>query len=197
MLGDRTLLKMLPWVFMQLEPLWEKAVWTEVEVSLAKAATDYVGLLDDAPTVSFRLGAGEANRQNLRRFVQWFRQQLSDPATYGSMIFTMDDGPWQAVDHPQEQVLPAVSTQRVGPELELRLCRLGGTPTRWCLQCVQGQDLLWTKLLTQVPGNTFDFTGMDPTDLGTYGWKVHMSFGEYVQVYLDRAGNLLFYFTSW
>jgi len=57
------------------------------------------------------------------------------------------------------------------------------------------------RAVLEAGGSGFDRVALarsEPTDLGPYGWKLHLiADGEYCHLYVDADGGFLFYFVSW
>jgi hypothetical protein len=194
-LADRGIWSMLPAAVMQLRPLWDRPDWSGDEIALANSVARLIATVDQRVEFRFQTGHDQANQISLGKLAEWFKAQTRQPNRYGYMIFTLDEGPWMGLDYSQRSSLTILDRQTIDGDFTLQLCQTVGE--QWCLQGLQGGIVEWTKILTQVPGDEFMFTTDGPTALGPYGWKVHMTFGEYTHVYLDRDKRFLFYFTSW
>ncbi|NIT55911.1 MAG: hypothetical protein GWN00_06645 [Aliifodinibius sp.] len=186
----------IPWLMAILESLWGREEWGEDNIELANQVAQALTFNENAPIVEFT-GDSKHNGKELEKITEWFKSLTDDPATYGSMIFTFDDGPWRPLSVEMQEFLPAVDSQSIASNCILRLIKLGDDKGVWGLQCKLQDELLWSAILSKVPDDEFSFTGEAPTNLGDYGWKIHMHFGEYVHLYLDPEYRLLFYFTSW
>lgn len=192
-LRERLIWFTLPWVMMQLEPLWDSTQWTDSQIDLANGAVALVRVV--APGTDIEFAAGGENGPGLRALAAWFEASVRRPEAYGYMIATMDDGPWRGLEYTPNEPLVAVDERAITPEFSLRLCKV--PEGFWCLQGVTGEQVSWTRVLAEVPTGEFSFGKTPATSLGQHGWKIHMTFGEYVHLYLDAGYRPLFYFTSW
>lgn len=192
---ERFLWTMIPSTFLRLQPLWQKEEWTEDEVKFARSAAQLVDTLSPESHFEFRLNHGLENHENLDRMIEWFRVQAKEPQRYGYMIITFDDGPWLAPSYYSSDSLTTFERVAISDEFDLELCKTA--TDQWILRGVTNGEITWIKVLSKVPPGDFGFLPSAVTPLGSYGWKINMSFGEYTHVYLDAQKELLFYFTSW
>jgi hypothetical protein len=186
----------LPWLMAKLEPLWKKPEWYKDDIELANKVAALLKIYKDAPEVNFKADETH-NQRELEKIVAWFQKLTEDTETYANMIFTLDDGPWRPLPFETDKLLPAIDSQDVADDIALRLCNIERCEGNWCLQCVKNGDLFWSAILSKIPEGDFGFAEREPTYLWEYGWKIHMVSSEYVHLYLNREGQLLFYFTSW
>jgi hypothetical protein len=179
-----------------LRQLWDKREWTPDDIEMANKISGILENYDGSPKVKFTNNV-KNNLNEIGKISVWFQELTGNPEIYGRMIFTFDDGPWRPLPLETDKQFPAIDSQLVGSDFSLRLCRIEDINGQWCLQCVKDNELLWSIILSKIPGDHFGFHNKKPMLLGNYGWKISMEFGEYVHLYLDPDGQPLFYFTSW
>lgn len=108
---------MIPGAVNSLKELWQRSPWNEEELDRANGVAAYIARFPGGPRCSFREGSAEHNTRELQRIAYWFGEQVSQPAIFGSMIFTMDDGPWPGGELADGVVLTPTSKQAVGQSL--------------------------------------------------------------------------------
>jgi hypothetical protein len=186
--AERPLYCLLPVVMMVLEPLWTNEHWSEAQVEAARNAAAILGRVAGAPKLHFEAGKDAENRAGLEAVVRWFRATASKPECLAAMIFTMDDGPY------------------VGDTRELRLARTDREPEAWVMQCVRGDALEWSRVVSGLPDGEVAraefYEDPEAEPLGAYGWHVPFwvdwpAGEEQAHLYLDANGKLLFYYLSW
>ena len=190
---QRMVWSMVPFSVLQLRELPKDGRWNPLEIRLAKA----VGRIAEAADPEMgTLVFGESpthNRESLERIFIWFSSQTRDPLIAGYMIFTMDDGPWRPL--PTESKCLDGEIKPVGDEFELRICR---TPSgHWLIEGLEDSVPVWSRELAEIPSTSLKFGEGDAIPLGTFGWRINMSFGEIVHFYVDPRFEPMFYFTSW
>jgi hypothetical protein len=71
----------------------------------------------------------------------------------------------------------------------------------WVLRARKDERVLWSRIASGAPDGLIPEVSLlkrAPTELGPYGWKVHLlAGGEYMQLCVARDGSFLFYFYSW
>lgn len=186
----------IPGFLLMLRPLWEADSWNDAQLSLAEAMSDWLKFCPCGPKLVFKPENADHNHHQLKILLSWFHDQVQRPEGYGNMIFTFDDGPYRAMELPNASPSILKNSQQVTENLKLQLGQIEGKG--WILQALLNDQVIWTRWLSAIQTErNFHFIDKPPTPLGEYGWKVHMSEGEYTHVYLDRNGTLLFYFVSW
>ena len=194
----------VPIVFMKLEPLWKADAWSKDQLALAQAGLAILSTFPDLPKVAFQEGKNDGNRKALKELVRWFGVQSSKPERLAAMIPTMDYGPFAGLPYETKELLPPSGTQKLGEEMEIRLCRVERPKEPWVMQMVRGKELLWSRVVSGGPDESVreaELVG-EPKALGVYGWKVHLRVrwsqgDEQGIVYVDSRGKLLFYYLSW
>jgi len=88
----RSLAPMVPFMMAELRSLWDRDDWSKSEIQLAREVTRLCGRLG-APELLFA-DDPKANQRSLTLLAGWFRDYVSSPAGMGSMIFTLDYGPF-------------------------------------------------------------------------------------------------------
>ncbi len=200
-LADAVWWVVVPRMVTALGPLHAAPTWTDEQLETARLAARFLAVQPFAPRLSFE-GDESARRAELEVLGRWFRAQLERPALYAAMICTADDGPFAGLPHEGEELLPAAGSVDLDGTRKLRLCELDDA---FVLQCVDGEELAWSRRLSLSPKGRIGHARLlerPPDRLGPYGWKVHLviswEFGEeYAHLYLDRNADLLFYFVGW
>lgn len=199
-LEQRWLYAMVPSLMAALEPLWNRATWTEDELALAREVSTFLHTEFGAPQASFA-GASAENAASLRRLGAWFRDEVDRVDRYAAMTMTMDDGPfvgvpWDAPPAGRPVVQPLRGTLRVeawkvadnGEEVAIFAGR-------------RGEETLWCRRITRGDGTPYARVRIDPLsaeDLGARGWRINFSAGgEHAHLYVGPDGRFLFYFVSW
>jgi len=203
--ADKAWWSLVPAVMLRLEPLAARSVWGEDDLLVARQAVAFLTARKEVPNFVFRGGNHAANVEVLWKIAAWFRQQCHDPRHFAAMIFTFDDGPFVGLDWNTKTLLEPSERVALGKEIELRLCQVPDEDEPCIVQCIKEGKLLWSRRISDAPDctvRTLRFWRKEPTDLGEYGWKVHMrakwKYGsEYLHFYLDREGRFRFYFLAW
>ncbi len=197
---QRVLYGMLPNFFAVLEPLWDRASWSDDDVALAREVGKFLHTELEAPDVPFD-GSATDRAAALRRLTTWFRDQLGRVDRYAAMNLTMDDGPFVGVpgDAPAEAP-PVVARLRDDLRIEAwKLEREGADVAIFAAR--RGTETLWCRRVTRGNGTPYARVRLDPLtvdDLGPYGFRIHFSAGgEHAHLYVGPDGRFLFYFVSW
>lgn len=181
-----------------MELLVESDEWDAERDELARACVEFFAMTKHAPELI--LSDPTSRQEGLWSLASWFQSRVEDPATYGKMIFTMYLGPYTGTSAQPPSDAAIHSTLALTNEIELRLLETDEAGIR-SLAAYRGDDLLWARTLRfhdrADPVGNLEFRGRPPESLGRYGYRVAMSFGENVELYLDRDGGFLFYFLSW
>lgn len=197
--GKLRFASIVPFMMAELKPLWGRDNWSKHEIQLAREVTRLCKRLG-APELLFG-DDPEANQRSLALLAGWFRDYVSMPAGMGSMIFTMDYGPFGGLPVAEDAEVEIKDRKPFG-EFEFQLCRMKGEAKEpWVLRAVKGESVMWSRVASGAPDGSIpdvSLGGKDPTELGPYGWKLHLyAGGEYMQLYVARDGSFLFYFYSW
>ena len=195
----------VPPVLQQIRPLAEKPRWSTEDLALARAVASFLSIQARGPRVAFVEGAEQANRLEVWRIADWFRQQCKEPRLYAAMIFTMDDGPFVGLEWSTQEILESSARVELSNEIALSLAEVPDPQEPWVLQCIKNGELLWSRKISDSPQCTVksvSFSDSQPTPLDEHGWKVHMladwSGGmEYMHLYVGQQGEFLFYYLSW
>lgn len=198
-IDERVWHQSVPFLLWMVAPLSRKQEWTIEDCALVQAVSDVLGGAHGAPRLGLAAGHGQEQQAYLASLARWYWQYVDDVQHYAHMICTVDEGPWRPVERDDPFLLEARTAQSIGESLILRLSHVQEEQPTWVLQVAVNGELQWSVGLVAIPeGQEVAFRADQPaTDLGPYGFKVHLYCGEYVHLYLDRRGKPLFYFTAW
>ncbi|MFO0931125.1 MAG: hypothetical protein U1E39_00285 [Planctomycetota bacterium] len=196
----RAMYGMLPSFVAMLEPLWDRASWSDDDVALAREVGKFLHTELGAPDVAFDGSAADRGAA-LRRLTTWFRDELGSVDRYAAMSLTMDDGPFVGVSCEAPAEAPPVSQQLRG-ELRIEAWKLGQDGAGVAILAVRrGTDTVWCRRITHGDGTPYARVRVDPLtvdDLGPYGFRIHFAAaGEHAHLYVGPDGRFLFYFVSW
>lgn len=199
-LDRHVLYGMLPSFFVVLEPLWDRASWSDDDVAVAREVGKLLHTELGAPDVPFD-GSATDRAASLRRLTTWFRDELGRVDRYAAMSLTMDDGPFVGVSCEAPAEAPPVSQQLRG-ELRLEAWKLERDGSDVAIIAARrGKDTLWCRRITRGDGTPYARPLIAPLtvdDLGAYGFRVHFAAaGEHAHLYVGPDGRFLFYFVSW
>lgn len=191
---------MLPSFFAVLEPLWDRASWSDDDVAIAREVGKFVHTELGGPDIAFDGSAADRGAA-LRRLTTWFRGELGHVDRYAAMNLTMDDGPFVGVPWDAPAKAPPVSQQLRGDlRIEAWKHTTDGADTA-ILAVRRGTETLWCRRITRGNGTPYALARVDPLtvdDLGPYGFRVHFAAaGEHAHLYVGPDGRFLFYFVSW
>ena len=190
---ERSAWPLMPFVMLQLCSLPSDGQWSDLETQLATATLNVAARLESQLSDYTVTADPENNAFVQTQACNQFIERASDPLYLGHMIFTLDDGPWALLElngdcTPREEKI-------ITDEFTLRLCEQPSGS--WGIEGLSNGEPIWQQSLSQVPNGSLTFLDMDPVDLDEYGWRVNMSFGELVHLYVDPDFTPMFYFTSW
>lgn len=196
--------RIAPLVFMRLARAWDEPSWSNVDVTEANQGAAILRQIPGAPEARFVFGDDARNQRGLEELVVWFHTLTARPESLAAMIFTIDAGPFVGIPLRSEPLFETQATREVGDDLELRIAPLVGEPEPQALQCVRSGRVEWTSVLSGQPAglvSSAELAEMDAVDLGPWGWlvvvRVQWTHGkQHAYVYLDRTGELRFYFLS-
>ena len=173
--------------------------WTVDEVRVANLAADLLRRNERAPSLRFREGERTANEAELLRLIDWFRAEFERPEFVAALAGC--SVPYVGLPVDAAASLVEVASRSVSEQIELRLLRPeepGGQPERAArafLRCVVEGEIRWTRELSakRVAWDRLRFADDAVTRIGPYGSLVRLRAWTPVDVYLDPAGELLFY----
>lgn len=188
-----------------LAPLHEKPVWTGEDVARANAAAAYLGHGELGIRTRFALGADRENRAALEGIVRWFDELCGHARYLGPMVsaLTFQDGPYGGVPLDSPPIEPPVSSHRLSDDLEVRLVRIPDRVEPFALQGFVRGELAWTRLISDSPDETVRKVVVQGIQsLGPWGWRLQLLVDwkggpERSGLYLDRNGEVSFYYLDW
>ncbi|HTF90143.1 MAG TPA: hypothetical protein VK843_17140 [Planctomycetota bacterium] len=200
----RAAMPLIPAAMIKLEPLWKTDAWSAEQLAGAKDAAAFLAKMPDGPKLAFVEGKPAENHEELAKLVRWFRSAVAKPEMYAAMIATVDDGPYVGLAYEAKEPLEAIQTQKLGKDIELRLCKVDRPKEPFVLQVVSKDKLLWSRVVSGGPDESVVEVQLrsKPGQLDEYGWKVFLSVkwsqgSESAYLYLDPEGRMLFYFMTW
>lgn len=166
--------------------------WTEADRELAKRIARLARYID--PTARFDFDTDVQPVAELRRLAGWFESQTGDPKTLGLMISSLYSGPWYPREAARELEISVDETKSLPGGIQLEIGhRDDGT---WCMRGRTGSTVQWVKDLGMPADQPVAFDDQEAVDLGPYGWRLRMVFGDPADFYVSDVGEALFYFTQ-
>lgn len=191
--GEQTAWQLMPFVMLQLCSLPDDGDWNTTERQMATAILDIVSRVEPQFNDYQVTAAPDINALAQTQACNQFIERASDPQYLAYMIFTLDDGPWTPLEltgdcQPKEEKI-------ITDHFTLRTCQQPSGD--WGIEGLNNGELMWQQALSEVPNVPLTFLDMAPIDLGEYGWRINLSFGELTHLYIDQDFKPIFYFTSW